>query len=183
MPVIKTSKDEIIKTAFQIFKKQGYHATSMDKVALACGLLKGSIYHYFSGKKDLMLQVLTYYRETFRENVLMIAYDVNIPYKERIRRIFEVIELNYLDEDGCIMGNIGLETTHTVNGFNDIIKGFFEDWIKAFTVIYKYKYDYDLAEKIAKERVQEVEGAVMLCKIFNTTSYINHTVNKIMQEL
>ncbi len=52
------SKDEEIFTeAVRIFKQKGYHATSVQDIADAVGLQKGSLYHYISSKEELLLKI------------------------------------------------------------------------------------------------------------------------------
>lgn len=52
------SKDEQILTeAVRIFKQKGYHATSVQDIADAVGLQKGSLYHYISGKEELLSKI------------------------------------------------------------------------------------------------------------------------------
>ena len=49
---------EIIDTAAEIFHRQGYANTSVQDVADAVGILKGSLYYYIDSKEDLLFQVL-----------------------------------------------------------------------------------------------------------------------------
>ncbi|TCP52325.1 TetR family transcriptional regulator [Tumebacillus sp. BK434] len=49
--------EEIVLAAVKLFEKKGYHATSVQDIADAVGLQKGSLYHYISGKEDLLLGV------------------------------------------------------------------------------------------------------------------------------
>lgn len=49
---------EIVDTAADLFSRQGYDATSMQEIADAVGMLKGSVYHYIRTKEDLLFQVL-----------------------------------------------------------------------------------------------------------------------------
>ncbi len=52
------SKEEKIFTeAVRIFKQKGYHATSVQDIADAVGLQKGSLYHYISSKEELLLKI------------------------------------------------------------------------------------------------------------------------------
>lgn len=52
------NKDEqIYAEAVRIFKQKGYHATSVQDIATAVGLQKGSLYHYISSKEDLLSQI------------------------------------------------------------------------------------------------------------------------------
>ncbi|WP_136798986.1 MULTISPECIES: TetR/AcrR family transcriptional regulator [Desulfosediminicola] len=47
----------LIKAAGKLFAEKGYEATTMDEIAAAANCAKGTLYHYFSNKAEL-LQVL-----------------------------------------------------------------------------------------------------------------------------
>lgn len=49
---------EIVAAAIRLFQHKGYHATSMQDIADAVGLQKGSLYHYISGKEDLLVAII-----------------------------------------------------------------------------------------------------------------------------
>ena len=48
---------EILGAAADLFHTRGYHATTMDDIAHAVGLKKGSLYHYVTAK-DVLLRTL-----------------------------------------------------------------------------------------------------------------------------
>lgn len=48
---------KIFAEAVRIFKEKGYHATSMQNIADAVGLQKGSLYHYISSKEELLFKI------------------------------------------------------------------------------------------------------------------------------
>lgn len=50
-------KQQIFEAAVTCFGRKGYHLTTMDDIAAACGLSKGSLYWYFSSKKELFLYI------------------------------------------------------------------------------------------------------------------------------
>ena len=49
---------EIVSAATQLFLDKGYDATSVQDIANAVGLLKGSLFYYIDGKEDLLFAVL-----------------------------------------------------------------------------------------------------------------------------
>ena len=49
---------EITKTALQLFAKNGYHNTSISKIAKAAGVSKGLMYNYFESKEALLDAIL-----------------------------------------------------------------------------------------------------------------------------
>ncbi|NTV63484.1 MAG: TetR/AcrR family transcriptional regulator [Oscillochloris sp.] len=50
-------REEIIDAAVQLFQQKGYANTSMQDIAGAVGLLKGSLYYYLSSKEDLLYEI------------------------------------------------------------------------------------------------------------------------------
>jgi AcrR family transcriptional regulator len=92
-----TTDAEIVAAATRIFREKGYHATSMQDIADAVGLLKGSLYHHISGKQELLLKVF--------ENGMRLAAEMleevartDLPPDEKLRqaitRHIEIITLN-----------------------------------------------------------------------------------------
>ena len=50
-------KQQILHTAMGVFKEKGYSSASMQEIADACGMAKGSIYKIFPSKEDLFTEV------------------------------------------------------------------------------------------------------------------------------
>jgi AcrR family transcriptional regulator len=56
-PGYDTQREEILAHAADLFARQGYTATSMNQVALACGVSKPSLYHYVRDKYQLLVEI------------------------------------------------------------------------------------------------------------------------------
>ena len=52
-----TREGEILTAAARIFREKGYHGTSVQDIAEAVGLLKGSLYHYIRSKEELLARL------------------------------------------------------------------------------------------------------------------------------
>jgi TetR/AcrR family transcriptional regulator, transcriptional repressor for nem operon len=52
------NRERIIEAAWELFWRQGYHATSIQDIAKTAKLPKGSIYNYFESKEDLLRRAL-----------------------------------------------------------------------------------------------------------------------------
>lgn len=50
--------DEIIMAAAKVFQTKGYHAASVQDIADEVGILKGSLYHHFESKEELLYLVV-----------------------------------------------------------------------------------------------------------------------------
>ena len=51
-------KEEIFTKSAEIFLKKGYEKTTLEEIAAELKMTKGSIYHYFEGKEDILFQSL-----------------------------------------------------------------------------------------------------------------------------
>ncbi len=51
-------KEKILKQAKKLYAHKGYHETSMDEIAVASGMAKGTLYLYFENKEDIFVNVI-----------------------------------------------------------------------------------------------------------------------------
>src|ERR1700759_3624838 len=63
---------EILEAAVELFNEGGYANTSVEDVATAVGMLKGSLYHYIDSKEDLLYRIV----EQVHESVQAIMTEV-----------------------------------------------------------------------------------------------------------
>ena len=49
-----TSKDNLIRTAMRLFRRQGYASTGLQQIVAESGAPKGSLYHYFPAGKEAL---------------------------------------------------------------------------------------------------------------------------------
>jgi AcrR family transcriptional regulator len=69
------TREDLISAAESLFTEQGFHATSVDEIALEAGYTKGAVYSNFESKEDLFFavyerraeRVLADYERAFRE--------------------------------------------------------------------------------------------------------------------
>ena len=74
---------DIVATAARLFKEKGYRATTLEDIAAAVGMLKGSLYYYIRSKEELLyLVVRDPIREVYSELEAIVAAD--LPFTEQI---------------------------------------------------------------------------------------------------
>lgn len=56
-PGYDNQREHILARAAELFAERGYSAASMNQVALACGLSKPTLYHYFRDKDALLVEI------------------------------------------------------------------------------------------------------------------------------
>lgn len=183
MPVQKVDKEQIIKDSLKIFKQQGYHKTSMADIGRACGLLKGSIYHYFKGKEDLMEAVIDYLTSYYEHKVFSIKDEQNLSGKEKLDFLLNKSEDIFLKEKGgCLMASIGLETVNVVPLFTKKIQAFFSSWVDCMQSVFMEKHGETMAKEYAETAVAQIEGAVMLVQLFQNDQYLKKAHSQILKQ-
>lgn len=74
---------EIEAAAIRLFRQKGYHATSMQDIADAVGLQKGSLYHYISSKDDLLVSIMHAALSKYNSRLSEIR-SMDLPVRERL---------------------------------------------------------------------------------------------------
>ena len=90
----KQTKGRIVAAAWQLFYKQGYEATTIDDIVEASGTSKGSFYHYFSSKDELLGSLSYLFDDKYTELAETIDPDLD-PLEKLIylnRELFLMIE-------------------------------------------------------------------------------------------
>ena len=68
--IIRKYRDEvkrkIVREAFSLFLKMGYHGTTMGEIAKSLNVTKPALYQYFSSKEDLFAAVAEQARDEFK---------------------------------------------------------------------------------------------------------------------
>lgn len=183
MPVQKTDADTIVSRALEVFRRRGYHKTSMADLAQACGLLKGSLYHYFPSKEALAVAVMDHVHAHFRNKIFRLAYEDGLPPQERLQRVMQETENYFLDrEGGCLMGNIALEAIDAVPDFAGIVQNYFQEWINALAHIFQIKFRPETALQKAEQAVAEVQGAIMMMRVFRNADTFKRVNRRIIND-
>ena len=104
-------ESEIQEAAVRLFEKRGYHATSMQEIADAVGLQKGSLYYYITSKEELLLKIV---RQAITEHNVRLEEIVHrpVPAGERLAQAIRA-HLEATAQDVAIM-TIFLRESHAL---------------------------------------------------------------------
>jgi AcrR family transcriptional regulator len=81
-------EDQLLETASRLFREKGYHSTSMQDLADALGLQKGSLYYYIDSKEELLRRLLEQATSWLAAQVDEI-YAADLPPAEKLRFALE----------------------------------------------------------------------------------------------
>ena len=111
-PKASATKRKIIEAAARLVYQKGFHATSLDMVAQAADVNRGSLYYFFRSKKNLGFAVIEHYESLLHENYLTPSFDVEGSGREKIRCLAESYARMPIQDSpccGCPIGNLSLE--------------------------------------------------------------------------
>lgn len=77
---------DVVAGAAAVFREKGYHAASLEDVAVEVGMLKGSLYNYIASKEELLFAVVRPSAERLLASTRELAADP-APAPERVHRL------------------------------------------------------------------------------------------------
>ncbi|CAH1209847.1 hypothetical protein PAECIP111892_03327 [Paenibacillus auburnensis] len=84
-------KEQIIKTAMQLFAVKGSSSTSMQEIAELCGISKGSLYLVFKSKEELERSIYIYCFRMIRDPLQREEQQSRSTPKEKLRNQVEIL--------------------------------------------------------------------------------------------
>ena len=86
-------QQEIVEAAARVFHEKGYESTSIQDIADAVGILKGSLYYYITSKEDLLFEIIQGVHEEALKN-LELTRELDGDALQKIRA-FTVVHLTH----------------------------------------------------------------------------------------
>ncbi len=85
-------REHLIETALDLFCRDGFHATGIDKILAESGVAKMTLYKHFKSKDELILAALHRRDETFRNGFMRDIERLGKTPRERLLAIFDVLD-------------------------------------------------------------------------------------------
>lgn len=81
-------KNEIIDTAAKLFVTKGYEQCSVNDILNTIGIAKGTFYHYFKSKEDVLDAVIDKISSRLSEKITMVADNSELTPEDKILHVF-----------------------------------------------------------------------------------------------
>ena len=96
-------RQHIVETAYRLFKRDGFHATGIDKIIAEAEVAKMTMYRHFPSKEGLIVEVLDWRAERFKQQLGQLAEAAMTPH-EKVMAIFDWHERWFESPDfhGCL---------------------------------------------------------------------------------
>jgi TetR/AcrR family transcriptional repressor of nem operon len=165
------TRERVLAGATEIIHRQGFSGTSIHDLIRETGVKKGNLYHYFSSKEEMGLEVLTRARDDFF-TFLEKSLQGDRP-SARLANHFGAIVRYHESRNlvgGCIFGNTALEMSDRNETYRAVIHGVFEEWRRRIREVLEsavrsgeVRKDLD-PESMAHHIVATVEGGIMVAR-------------------
>ena len=175
MPRTKTSvRDKFIEGGLKCFHATGYKGTSIEDLAEAAGVLKGSFYNHFESKEALAVEVVAVYENTITSNLVLrgppSAY-------RRLKNHFEFHAQAQKEREyklGCLMSNFSVEISQAGEPLRLAVEQSFARWYAVLAIVVRQAQkegdidsNYD-PDQYARFLANSWEGATNFSKVIGT---------------
>jgi TetR/AcrR family transcriptional repressor of lmrAB and yxaGH operons len=166
-------KDNLVRTAMRLFRRQGYASTGLQQIVAESGAPKGSLYHYFpNGKESLGESAITLAGRLILEMLSDLAARHDDP--KTFLRAYCKTMAGWMAESGfqsgCPVATTLLETAPQSPTITAAGQGAIDSWID---VIVSVLARGGMARREARSRAQLIiaamEGALILSRIRRST--------------
>ena len=184
MRPLKLPRDELLLRCAATFKRLGYHGTTMDVLATACGFTKASFYHHYPSKESLLRDVLDWTHQNASQTLFAVAFDEELTPEERLKKMGRKAARLFQDDSiGCLMGVVAVDAAYGKSELMVPIRDFFDAWAKAFAHLFVGRLDEAQALQVARQWVADFEGAILLARIYGDSAYIDTVTQRALNYL
>ncbi len=166
------TKQKITRAAADLFRRQGFTATSISDLLSATGVKKGSLYFHFPGKDDLALEVLRQAEIEFMDflDAALVGPTPAARIDNFFRRALEIHRGNGF-VGGCLFGNTALEASDCNARYASRVTEVFARWMEKIRAVLadaqvagQIRCDLS-ADVLAQFVVSSIEGGIMLARL------------------
>ena len=79
-------RDQILRTAADLFRERGYRASTLDDIARRLGMSKTSLYGYFRAKEEMLAAISRETIEAFTRDLSLVLAS-RLPAEDKLRRV------------------------------------------------------------------------------------------------
>ncbi len=153
MPKTLKKSEKIVRAAMELFYKNGFHATGIESILKKARVSKKTLYAYFDSKDELILAVLKYRSDQFRDYFWEMVRERAKSPREQLLVIFD-LQKEWFESGkfyGCLFINAVGEYSRQGNPFRKLsqtVKVETYEYIKCLLEEMRHPNPLSAAEKI-----------------------------------
>ncbi len=156
-------RKHIVRTAYRLFKRDGFHATGIDKIIAEAEVAKMTMYRHFPSKEGLIVEVLDWRAERFKRQLDRLSEAAMTP-GEKIAAIFDWHERWFDSPDfhGCLFQHALAEFGEPAHAVFEAVARQKRDLQQRMRDILAQSLPDDRAGHVATTLFMLIEGATVL---------------------
>ena len=163
---VSSKREQLIRTAMQLFAKHGIHAVGIDTIVGRSGVTKRTLYAHFRSKEELVLAVLRYYDGLARNEFMRRVGNGGKTPKARLLAIFDVAQRWFRQNNfyGCLFINTIGEYSDKASPIRQISKEY-KKLVKGYVRELCERAGADDPNELSEELALLLEGATVTAQV------------------
>ncbi len=171
------TRTRLIEAATDLIETASVHAVGVSAICKRAGVKKGSFYHFFDSKDELVRAIIEEAWGEFETAVLEPLGSPDSSFEAKLERLFECMYEAQLGQQerlgraaGCLFGSLAVEAATLAPDIQNMLSRIFDDWVAHLvgairTAVDEGGLDADTdPEALAWFITASVQGAVLLAR-------------------
>lgn len=178
-----TTKEKLLAVTFEEIYENGYYSVSVDKILKKAQLNKGSMYHYFKSKKELVLAVIDVHIFRYIDKKYSAILDVSDNYIESMFKVLRNTD-SFNHTLGCRLNSLVQELSHHDDDFKIALEKVYLYFEEIIYKVLKKAYDNDEIEhpnikQLSVFVVASIEGCLSTSKKSQDGKIFNNCIEQL----
>jgi AcrR family transcriptional regulator len=164
--VVSSKREQLIKTALELFAKNGIHATGIDAIVKRSGVTKKTLYAHFRSKEELVLAVLRQYDGLARNEFMRRVEGGGKTARGRLLAVFDFAERWFQQSNfyGCLFINTIGEYSDNDTPIRQVCKDY-KKLVKDYILSLCEQVGTSHPKELAEELALLLEGATVTAQV------------------
>ena len=159
-------RDQLVDTALDLFYRNGFHATGIDRILAEAGVAKMTLYKHFRSKDELILAALRRRDEGWRNWFVREVERRAGPPRDRLLALYDALGVWFIDKrfSGCMFSNAAAEfgdREDPIRGAAAEHKRLLENYVRRLAA----KAGARDPERLARQLMLLLEGAIVVAYV------------------
>lgn len=176
-------RSDTIAPLAEVFREYGYEGASLALIGKATGLGKGSLYHFFPGGKEEMVQAVLAEIEQWFEDAIYAPLRHGSDASGAIEAMLTgVTDYFRSGKRVCLVG--ALAVSNTRDRFAQAIQGYFAHWVDALqSALIRQGRNESEARSLAEDAVLSIQGAIVLSRALDDVTVFQRAIDQLRARL
>lgn len=180
----KTTRENIIVAADDLFYRQGFESTSFADIAKTVGISRGNFYHHFKSKDEILDAVIE--ARLTKTGAMLDDWETrDVEPIDRVRSFIHILVSNQsrIMRFGCPVGTLCSELAksgHPAQGAANALFTAFRTWLRRQFILMGRKSE---ADELALHVLARSQGIATLAQVFQDEKFVKYEVKTLIEWL